>query len=221
MHSKADAVLIRRCGKSNLHTESQLANDLAIFGANCVAKRGRGGGGGEDTSAMPNRRQKAPKSSSATAQLITEANREHLRVVASSTAKPTEWEGGGGGVAGVVKERSVLCLLRHLAASTAGGSTWHGNLIAQPNRARPCAAPRQVAFACKWLVSFLRGRKVSQKKKKKKPEMKTQKEKGKRKRNESVSVRLHFMCSRMGISGKICCQNIHVMHAELRREYTQ
>lgn len=93
MHSTADAVLIRRCGKSNLHTESQLANDLAIFGANCVAKRGRGGGGGEDTSAMPNRRQKAPKSSSATAQLITEANREHLRVVASSTAKPTEGEG--------------------------------------------------------------------------------------------------------------------------------
>lgn len=54
---------------------------------------GRGGRGGEDTSAMPNRRQKAPKSSSATAQLITEANREHLRVVASSTAKPTEGEG--------------------------------------------------------------------------------------------------------------------------------
>lgn len=76
----------------------------------------------------------------------------------------------------------MLCLLRHLAAAggaaaataTAGGSTWRGNLIAQPNRARPCAAPRQVAFACKWLVSFLRGRKVSQKKKK--PEMKTQKE---------------------------------------------
>lgn len=44
MHSKADAVLIRRCGKSNLHTESQLANDLAIFGANCVAKWGRGRG---------------------------------------------------------------------------------------------------------------------------------------------------------------------------------
>lgn len=62
MHSKADAVLIRRCGKSNLHTESQLANDLAIFGANCVAKRGgkgkRKGEGGRHI-CHANRRQKA------------------------------------------------------------------------------------------------------------------------------------------------------------------
>lgn len=99
MHSKADAVLIRRCGKSNLHTESQLANDLAIFGANCVAKRGRGGegeGGGGKTHLPCKPQAESPKSSSATAQLITEANREHLRVVASSTASPQSGRRGRG-----------------------------------------------------------------------------------------------------------------------------
>lgn len=95
MHSKADAVLIRRCGKSNLHTESQLANDLAIFGANCVAKRGRGGKGegGEDTSAMQTagRKPEIVKCNSAI------NNRGKPRASQSRSiinSKPTEWEEG-------------------------------------------------------------------------------------------------------------------------------
>lgn len=99
----------------------------------------------------------SPKSSSATAQLITEANREHLRVVASSTASPQSGRAGAWQVwdGGVVKEICAMpsatpCSSRRSSRSHSHSRrkhvAWQSHCTTQSGASLCCASSSRICM---------------------------------------------------------------------------